>query len=456
MAPARESGDHGAMSGNVATIERPDSESVIPEPDSGPEVIGYREVLADPNYRNLWLAQLWSGAGEALALVALPLLVYDMTGSERLVGVIAVCQTVPRVILAPVAGVLVDRIDRRKLMLAADVERALLVALIPFTVAVWQIAIIAALVGIGNAIGRPAEMAVVPAVAGKRRLVPALSLAQVTGGVVRVLVPAAGAGVIAVVGPAPAFWLQALAFVASFYFLLRLVIPPVERTAEEVAAAVGGLAGAWAEMRVGLGVMWTNKVVRGITLIESLWQIVGAALVIGGVAYMERSADLGDRADAAYALLTTFMAAGVVLGALVASRVERRLGRGWLMAVGYLGPLFLLPVFVIPPLPVLYTLVFCFGLADAWAVIAFQTCLAEAVPDVLRGRVYAGWTAAITAASAVGFALVGWLTPILTPEWTLTLAGVLVGIGGPLVLYLTGALAVMRHGAPSSEPSLAV
>ncbi len=416
-------------------------------PDVEPRGTSYREILADANYRRLWLAQLWSGAGEALAMVALPLLVYDMTGSERLVGVIAVVQTVPRVLLSPVAGVLLDRIDRRKLMLAADAERALLVALIPFAAVVWQIALIAALVGIGNAIGRPAEMAAVPAVAGKDRLVRALSLAQVTGAVVRVLVPAIGAGLIAVVGPEPAFWLQALAFAASFLCLTRLILPPLERSAAEIAAAASGLAGAWADLRVGLGVMWRNRVVRGITAIESLWQVVGAALVIAGVAYMERSAGLGDRAEAAYALLTTFMASGVVVGALIASRIERRLGRGWLMAVGYLGPLFLLPVFTIPPLPLVYALVFCFGFADALAVIAFQTCLAEAVPDALRGRVYASWTAAITAAGAAGFALVGWLTPVLTPEWTLALSGLLVGIGGPLILQVTGALTIMRRGA---------
>jgi MFS family permease len=407
--------------------------------------ISYREILADLNYRRLWFSQLWSGVGDALAMVALPLLVYDLTGSERLVGVIAVAQTVPRVLLSPIAGVLLDR-----MMLAADAERALLVALIPFTAAVWQIGVIAALVGVGNAVGRPAEMAAVPAVAGKDRLVRALSLAQVTSAVVRVLVPAIGAGLIAAVGPKPVFWLQALAFVASFLCLLRLVLPPLERTAEEIAAVASGLAGAWADLRVGLGVMWRNKVVRGITAIESLWQVVGAALVIAGVAYMERSAGLGDRADAAYALLTTFMASGVVAGALVASRIERRLGRGWLMAVGYLGPLFLLPVFTVPPLPLVYALVFFFGLADAWAVIAFQTCLAEAVPDALRGRVFATWTAVITAASAGGFALVGWLTPILTPEWTLALSGILVGIGGPLILQVTGALTVMRRGTAAN------
>jgi hypothetical protein len=66
----------------------------------------------------------------------------------------------------------------------------------------------------------------------------------------------------------------------------------------------------------------------------------------------------------------------------------------------------------------------------------------------LRGRVYATWIGAITLAGAAGFALVGWLTPRLGPPATLALVGALVGIGGPLLLVATGAIAAMRcHAA---------
>lgn len=442
--------------GTAVAIEEDRQAAHLADGDKPPEQVGYRQVLAEPNFRRLWQAKLWSGAGEALAQIAMPLLVYDLTGSERLVGVIAVCQTLPRVLLAPLAGVLLDRIDRRKLMLLADAERAFLVALIPFSNAVWQIGILAVLIAIGNSIGGPAELAAVPSVAGKRRLLPALSLMQVTSSVTRVVVPAAGAGLIAITGAAAAFWIQSLAFIASFSFLMRLVLPPLERAASPESGVLEAeriVEMAWRELRAGLRAMWVNPVVRGITAIESLWQFVGAALVIGGVAYMERTADLGDRAEAAYALMTTSMAAGAVVGALTASRIERRVGRAWLMAVGYLGPLFLLPAAAVPPVPVLYVCVFCFGLADAWAVIAFQTYLAEAVPDHLRGRVYAGWMAAVTAASAAGFAVVGWLTPILSPEWMLAVAGLVVGIGGPAVLYFTGAMAAMLGGRHVEAPA---
>jgi MFS family permease len=118
------------------------------------------------------------------------------------------------------------------------------------------------------------------------------------------------------------------------------------------------------------------------------------------------------------------------------------------MAIGYLGPFFLMAALPAPPMPVIYAAWFLFGLADAWAVIAFQSYLAEAVPDALRGRVYAAWGAVVMLASAVAFAVAGWLVPILGAPLAFGLTGALVGAGGPLLLWVTGALAAMRHHRP--------
>src|SRR4030095_8269874 len=91
-------------------------------------LLGFRGVLAVPAFRRLWLAQVSSRLGEAIALVAIPLLVYALTGSAELLGLIFVLQLLPRVILAPIAGLLADRLDRRRLMIGADLGRAALVA----------------------------------------------------------------------------------------------------------------------------------------------------------------------------------------------------------------------------------------------------------------------------------------------------------------------------------------
>jgi MFS family permease len=108
-------------------------------------------VLSIPAFRRLWLAQLGSQLGEAIALVAMPLFVYGLTGSAELLSLIFILQLLPRVVLAPIAGMLADRLDRRRIVLGADLARAGLVALLPFTDRTWQIALLAMLVAVGNA-----------------------------------------------------------------------------------------------------------------------------------------------------------------------------------------------------------------------------------------------------------------------------------------------------------------
>ena len=404
---------------------------------------GFRETLAIPAFRRLWLAQLGAQLGEAIALVAMPLLVYGLTGSAELLSLIFVIQLLPRVVLAPVAGLLADRLDRRRIILGADLARAALVALLPFADRAWQIALVAALVAVGNAVARPAELAAVPMVVPPAHLVPALSISQVAASVVRVVGPALAAGIIAVTGPGPAFWAQTLCFLGSAACIAGAALPPAARP----PLASGFAAAVQREIADGLRVVRDNPIVRGITAVEALWQLVTAALVVAVLIYVEETLPLGNAAASAFSLLTATFAAGTALGALVARPVERRIGRPRLMAIGYLAPLMLIPAGLTPPLPVLFACLLVLGFTDAWAVIAMQTYLAEAVPDALRGRVYAIWLGVVTLGGAVDFAIVGWLTERLGAPATLALVGAVVGIGGPLLLWATGCIAAMRREA---------
>ena len=96
------------------------------------------------------------------------------------------------------------------------------------------------------------------------------------------------------------------------------------------------------------------------------------------------------------------MSCGAVAGALTASRLEHRIGRSHMLFLGYLGPLLIVPVVLTPPPEVLYVLVFIFGLADAWAVIAMQAYMAEWTADEMRGRVSAISGLAISASNELG------------------------------------------------------
>src|SRR5215208_5080746 len=284
---------------------------------------GFRDVLAVPAFRRLWLAQLGSQLGEAIALVAMPLLVYGLTGSAELLSLIFILQLLPRVVLAPIAGMFADRLDRRRIILGADLARAGLVALLPFASRAWQIALVAMLVAIGSALARPAELAAVPMVVSPGQLVPALSVSQVAASIIRIVGPALAAGVIAAAGPRPAFGLQSLCFLLSAGFIFRTALPPVQRDERTTRLALA----LRREIADGLRVVRNNPIVRGITAVEMLWQLVTAALVVGILVYVEETLHLGDDGATIFALLTATFATGTALGALVARSVERRIGR---------------------------------------------------------------------------------------------------------------------------------
>jgi MFS transporter, NRE family, putaive nickel resistance protein len=399
----------------------------------------YSRVLSNKRFRLLWTAQLFSSMGETISQIVFPLFVYDLTESAGLLGAVYAAQRAAQLLISPITGVVADRFNRRNILLICDISRALLLALMPFMSEVWQVTIIAVLVSIASQFAHPAEQAAVPTLVEPEDLVPALSLTQVSWAVMRIVGPAIGGAAIGLVGPKAAFWLQTAIYFCSFLLVLRIDLG-------KTVATVSGrfFESVWRDFIEGIRTVLSNPIVRAITATETLWSLVGSSLTIATVVLTKETLDLGDRADTAYALLTASLSGGAVIGALIAHRVESRWGRARLMAVGYIGPLFLAPLLFNPPLRVDFFLWFLLGFTDAWAVISFQSYLAEEVPDELRGRVYATWGAMVTLGWLVSGMIIGWATEAIGAPLTLGLAGLIVGIGGPLVLVASGAASALR------------
>lgn len=406
----------------------------------------YRQVLRNQQFKNLWAGNFFSGLGESIGQVALPLLVYDMTSSAALMSVIFVLQMLPRAILSPFAGVVADNFDRRSIMLAANTLRAGSIVFVPFVDTPNQLGVIAVLLGLGQTFAVPASLAVLPTIVASEALVPSLSFVQVTGAITRIVGPALGAALVGIAGPRPPFWLQAACYAVALFWNWRLVLPRADRGSRTARSAV--FRNATHEMREGFHTIWTTPILRGVCITEGLWSLIFGVLSITMVVYFEETLHLGDRADFLYGLLAVSMSCGAVIGALSASRLERRIGRANMLFAGYLGPLIIVPAVLEPPVPVLYLLAFAFGTADAWAVISMQAYMAEWTANEMRGRVYAIWGGVIAASALVSFAMIGWITDLLGPPLTVAIAGLVVGIGGPVALVVTGALRSVLQGDP--------
>ena len=416
------------------------------------QTVSFTELLRDPGIRRLWLASNFADLGAEIARIALPLLVFAMTGSAGLLGAVYVVTMLPRIVLAPFAGVIADRIDRRRVMLMADAGRMVLVCLLPFAGQVWQITAIATISAVFTAIAGPAEQAAVPMVAGETRLLQAISLSQISRATIGVVGPSIGAVLVGLLGAGPSFFAQGVCFAVSLMIVFGLRLPPSSMPAEGPSS----LPAWWHELTLGFRITWRQRVLRGVVGAEMVWSGAGVVLIVGLVAYTERTLQLGDRAGVAFAILTAAFSAGTVVGGLLASRVQQRFGRPFMLGFGYCAPALLALIWLTPPLPVVFTLLFLFGLSDSWLVVAFQQVIVERIPDAQRGRFYAAFSA-LTALSWAGWnGGLGTLIDRIGASSAFLFVGITCGVGCPLIIMLSGAIRELlsydRPATPSVEP----
>src|SRR5437764_14688682 len=107
--------------------------------------VPYLRVIRSPRYFPLWLGQIVSNLGDTLNHIALIVLVFRLSGSGRAVSGLVVTEIVPTLLLGPVAGVMIDRFDRQRVLVAADLVRAALIVILVVTHVVWGVYAIAAL-----------------------------------------------------------------------------------------------------------------------------------------------------------------------------------------------------------------------------------------------------------------------------------------------------------------------
>lgn len=220
-------------------------------------------VLKLAPFRRLWLAQIFSELGDWIRNMALLFWVYQVSdGSPLAVSAITVCEYVPILFVTPFAGVWVDRWNRVRTMIAADLLRAASLGLIALALLTeWlPFAYLGALIaGSLQAFFDPARTAVVANIVEKEHLIAANSLTQVTRNTLRVLGPMVGTGLFALIGATSAFILDAVSFLISAWLLRALLKVPIHtppRPRKKI----------WQELREGLGYTVSHRMLRPILI----------------------------------------------------------------------------------------------------------------------------------------------------------------------------------------------
>jgi MFS family permease len=384
-------------------------------------------------------ATLVSAAGNGVALVALPWVVLDLTGSAADVGLVAAAAAVPLVLSAFVAGTIVDRFGRRRTAVVSDVLSGISIAAIPLAaladvLSLWLLVLLAAVGAVFDPAGVTARETMLPAAAQSARLrrERVNGIHEAVFGVAFLVGPALGGLLIAVVGAEATLWATAIGFVLAAFASLLIRLPRVERPMEMAHRSV------WRDGLDGLSFVWRDRTLRALTILFAI--LVGAWVPIEGVilpVYFQ-----AQNAPEKLGIVLMAMSVGGIVGALAYGAVGHRVARRTAVLVGLLGTA--LPVVGMAFLPRFWMLVLLgattgllYGPINPIANIVLQ----ELTPPHLLGRAIGVLTSLAYAAGPVGFLVVGPVIEVagLRPTF-LALALVLVAVAlvAPFVRSLSG------------------
>lgn len=407
-----------------------------------------RQLLTNKDFSKLWTAQIVSDFGDSLTVWGLMFLVMELTGSEASVAGVLIAGALPKLLVGLPAGVWVDRLNRKTVMIISDVLRAGLVLLLLLARNPEWLWLMYTVIFVHSAVGTffsPAKMAFVPDVVGPDQLMAANSAGE-TARVVFGLIGTTAAGlIIGLTGSYGAvFATDALTFALSAILVAR-----IHTSGDVPDREAGGTASIWSELGEGLAAFGRSRLLLGL--------VVGVALTMFGLGAVNALlvpfviGVLG-MSETWFGALEASQVVGLVASGVVVTAVAARVRPQRLIPIGLAG-IGVLIALVAPITAVwqLMLILFSVGLLvtplQASALTLLQT---ESAPEML-GRASAAFTAVSTGASVGSMAIAGSLAVAIGTRTVFVVCG-------GVVLLAAAVSAVLLWGAvvpqPASEPAV--
>lgn len=388
------------------------------------------------NYVFLFAGQIISLLGSGVTTVALAIFAYQLTGGESataIIGSALFLRILAFLLFSQFAGVLADRVSRKKILIVTDVVRFGLLALFPFITEIWQIYALIFAINAVTAFFTPTFEASLPAVVGEADYVKALSFSRVAVDIEAFAAPALAGLMVAAFTVRWVFWFDAFTYLISATLVLMVTIPQVTKKLDPIK-----LRGFMSDLTLGTRILLREPSLRQALLLSFAEATAGAAAIVATVVYVS---DVLKSGETSFAIVMAVLGLGSSLAAILLGRRTRRIELGasdkaalhykrhdWsritLFVGGIILGLILLPGVLQPPLLIFAALWFLNGAGQALISIASGTLLAEHTREEERGRAYAAYFALTHACwlityPVIGYAAVWWGTPL-----TFTLAGV--------------------------------
>jgi len=406
--------------------------SAPPDPAATHNRSTLRRALAKPGFRRFFAARTISQWGDTFNSVALVIIVYRLTGSGLRVGATVVFEIVPVLAFGFLAGAVVDRLPRRRVMIGADIGRALIAA--GLAVSHTNVAVIYGAAFALSALTvffNPAAASVVPALAGEDNVVGANSAVWSAAVVSQIaLAPAAG-GLVAIAGAGPAFAINAASFAASAALLIRLPLParPPAKPSRR-----------FHDVAEGLRAIRQGRFLRTLATVQVLAAMSAGATSALLVVLAERHLHVG---AGRFGLLLGAIGVGAGFGPLVLAHLVRDVRRpGWLFGPYLLRGAVDLTLALTSTFPIALGALAVYGVGTSTGNVTYNSVLQTTVPDRLRGRVFAFYDVVWQTGRLASIAAGGILADLLGITAVYLIGAALLICAGLLGLTLTGEVAV--------------
>jgi MFS family permease len=413
-------------------------------------------LLRRRDFALLWLGGLVSVTGDWVLRAALPYFVYEQTGSTVATAGMIAAALAPGIVLGSVAGVFVDRWNRKRVLVAGNLLQAGTVALlllVPHGGWLWIVFAVAAAQSLIGSFTSPAESALLPTLVNDEQLVAANALNVVNNRIGRLLGLPLGATLLAMLGLELVVVVDAASFVLAALLVSPIVAPPaarVLRAAEGAATAAGSAwAAFWGEWLDGLSLVRRERVLAVVFGVLGLMTFGGTMLDPLTVAWVR---DVLGEGPQVYALLLTAHAASGIVGAVLVSRIDVRLAPRLLVGWSSIAAGIALAVrYNVPSVPLALGLSLFVGLTSVASAVGVETLVQRAVRNDYRGRVFGALGATGSLLSLLGALTAGVLAEVVGLVTMLNVASALVALAGIVVLRAFSPAAA----AASAEQALA-
>lgn len=403
--------------------------------------IKLKSILASPlthnrNFMLFFSAQLISLIGSGLTTIGLALFAHQLiegSSAAVVIGNALMLRILAFLMFSQFAGILADRINRKYMLIAADIVRLGLLALFPFIDSVWQIYVMIFLINAATAFFTPTFDATIPDIAGREHYVKALSVSRVAVDLEAMLAPALAGLIFALLGLKWLFWLDSLSYLLSAALVIATVFPHRNKIAEKIQ-----LKTLFQELSYGTKVLFREASLKRALLLSFAEATAGAVAIVASVVYIKDVLLLG---ETSFVFVMACLGLGSTITALLLGKFTGRyesvandhtelhgLRHRWteraLLLGGIVLGLLLIPGFLKPTLAVFAILWFLNGAGQVLIAIASTTLLAEHTGETERGRAYAAHFAWTHAFWLITYPAIGHGVAAIGVPWTFTLAGI--------------------------------